>query len=483
MNFSIRSSFTGILFAALLVTPFVSAAAQDGVVPLACGDTATSFTQAAGESVVVSCPADCPDGSVWGSDIYTDDSNICTAARHAGVIDESGGVFTLLILDGLDRYKGSEQNGVTTAEWSTPWARSIAFDDAAPEVTASFVVPPLTVPMVVSTADGVFSALAPEGWAIVESELPVIANSETVVEAGAAGMSGEFPPDSFYVQVALPDTLRDAFDGDADVDVVTAIEQLIPLMEREPDTEIGTLDDFALPHAYLFTEPGVFTPEGLNGALLAVDYDGTTLVYVVGFNIDTAVAESILRQIADSAEFTAADVSGGGDLVVDGRLVFEDEADGLVFSADVPEGWVTQLSDDGAPVLASNREVALAILTNPEDGLPDDSIGVLIQMPGLMRDAFGLEPSLRGQALMDALVEPLQPAFSPPQKLAALDAPAVLMQLADDGDLPEGLQGAVLLALSDGELVTYVVLYNAPQAAMEAALTDLIATVQVSALE
>jgi hypothetical protein len=482
MDFSIRRSFSGILFAAWLVLPFMSAAAQDGVVPLGCGDTATTFTQAAGESVVVSCPADCPNGSVWGSDIYTDDSAICTAARHAGVIDDSGGVFTLLILAGLDSYKGSEQNGVTTASWTTPWPRSVAFDDAAPEEPAPFAVPPLTVPVVVETADGVFSALAPEGWATAETELPVIANSQAAVEAGAAGMSGEFPPDAFFVQVALPDTLREVFDGDADVDVVTAIEQLIPRMEREPDTEIGTLEDFAPTHAWLLTEPGVFTPEGLNGALLAVDYDGTTLVYVAGFNIDTAVAASILMQIAGSASFVASE-PGGSDLVVDGRLVFEDPADMLVLSAGVPDGWVTQLSGDGAPVLASNAVVALAIATNPEGELPDDSIGVLIQMPGLLRDSFGIDSSLRGQALMDALVEALQPLFGPPQKLPALDAPAVLMLLAETDELPEGMQGAVLLATHAGETIAYVVLYNTSQAEMEAALVDLIETVQVRALE
>jgi hypothetical protein len=108
---------------------------------------------------------------------------------------------------------------------------------------------------------------------------------------------------------------------------------------------------------------------------------------------------------------------------------------------------------------------------------------VLIQMPGLLRDSFGIDSSLRGQALMDALVEALQPLFGPPQKLPALDAPAVLMLLAETDELPEGMQGAVLLATHAGETIAYVVLYNTSQAEMEAALVDLIETVQVRALE
>ena len=56
-------------------------------------------------------------GSVWGTDIYTSDSNICVAARHAGVIGAGGGVVHVLGMGGLPGYRGSAQNGVNSSNW------------------------------------------------------------------------------------------------------------------------------------------------------------------------------------------------------------------------------------------------------------------------------------------------------------------------------------------------------------------------------
>ena len=64
------------------------------------------------------------DGRVWGSDPYTADSNICTAAVHAGLIDaEAGGTVTFEVIEGPESYEGSEANGVTTDDYG-------AFDKA-----------------------------------------------------------------------------------------------------------------------------------------------------------------------------------------------------------------------------------------------------------------------------------------------------------------------------------------------------------------
>lgn len=61
-------------------------------------------------------------GSVWGSGIYTDDSNLAAAAVHAGVLEDGEtGVVVVTILPGEEMYTGSEQNGVTSwdyGEWS-----------------------------------------------------------------------------------------------------------------------------------------------------------------------------------------------------------------------------------------------------------------------------------------------------------------------------------------------------------------------------
>jgi RNA polymerase sigma factor (sigma-70 family) len=61
-------------------------------------------------------------GSIWGSDTYTDDSDIGTAAVHAGLLKPGQtGIVQVTILPGLASYTGTRRNGVTTsayAEWT-----------------------------------------------------------------------------------------------------------------------------------------------------------------------------------------------------------------------------------------------------------------------------------------------------------------------------------------------------------------------------
>jgi hypothetical protein len=66
-------------------------------------------------------------GSVWGSDVYTDDSNIASAAVHAGLVavDESATV-TIRILPGRDSYSGTTRNGVATLDYGS-WDGSYEF--------------------------------------------------------------------------------------------------------------------------------------------------------------------------------------------------------------------------------------------------------------------------------------------------------------------------------------------------------------------
>lgn len=65
-------------------------------------------------------------GSVWGSGPYTSDSDLCTAARHAGVIGAGGGTITVLGMRGLSSYVGSEANGVRTSNWGS-YGSSVVF--------------------------------------------------------------------------------------------------------------------------------------------------------------------------------------------------------------------------------------------------------------------------------------------------------------------------------------------------------------------
>jgi hypothetical protein len=76
-------------------------------------------------TVSYDCPGPGTAGSVWGTDVYTDDSSVCTAAVHAGRITlETGGRVTIQMMPGQMMYAGSERNGVTTSDWSTPWEGS-----------------------------------------------------------------------------------------------------------------------------------------------------------------------------------------------------------------------------------------------------------------------------------------------------------------------------------------------------------------------
>jgi hypothetical protein len=57
-------------------------------------------------------------GSVWGTDIYTDDSTLATAAVHAGVLQVGQkAVIKVTVLPGEMNYLGTMRNGITTANW------------------------------------------------------------------------------------------------------------------------------------------------------------------------------------------------------------------------------------------------------------------------------------------------------------------------------------------------------------------------------
>jgi hypothetical protein len=79
---------------------------------------------------VVTCPAEMTgdEATVWGTDIYTDDSSVCLAAAHAGVITlAEGGTVQVTMLPGEDNYEGTKRNGVTTSDYGT-WGGSFSVE-------------------------------------------------------------------------------------------------------------------------------------------------------------------------------------------------------------------------------------------------------------------------------------------------------------------------------------------------------------------
>jgi hypothetical protein len=89
--------------------------------------TASSLTGPDGTTFTLSCTPGGTMHSVWGSDIYTADSSICTAAVHAGLISyERGGTVTIELRPGRPIYGNSERNGVATNSYGE-YGRSFVF--------------------------------------------------------------------------------------------------------------------------------------------------------------------------------------------------------------------------------------------------------------------------------------------------------------------------------------------------------------------
>jgi len=90
-----------------------------------CNSTGQDVQGTVGATVNGTCPAGCGAGAIWGTAVYTDDSNICSAAQHSGAITQAnGGSFLLIVTAGQSIYPASTQNGITSQEWGE-WGRSI----------------------------------------------------------------------------------------------------------------------------------------------------------------------------------------------------------------------------------------------------------------------------------------------------------------------------------------------------------------------
>lgn len=81
--------------------------------PAACPSSMLQYRGQLGTQLECTCAPVVPK-SVWGTGIYTDDSNVCTAAVHAGSIPMSGGSVIAIVLPGQASYQGSTQNGITS---------------------------------------------------------------------------------------------------------------------------------------------------------------------------------------------------------------------------------------------------------------------------------------------------------------------------------------------------------------------------------
>jgi hypothetical protein len=82
-----------------------------------------------GDQFEYDCPAGGQPDDVWGTDVYTDDSSVCTAAVHAGAITvEEGGTVLIEIRPGEDEYEASSRNGIESLGYG-PWGGSFVVVD------------------------------------------------------------------------------------------------------------------------------------------------------------------------------------------------------------------------------------------------------------------------------------------------------------------------------------------------------------------
>ena len=84
-------------------------------------------------------------GTVWGSDIYTDDSAVAAAAVHAGVLNvgETKTV-TITILPGQSSYSATTRHGITTRTWGS-WGGSYSFGEGTGSTGTAVSAPVLSV--------------------------------------------------------------------------------------------------------------------------------------------------------------------------------------------------------------------------------------------------------------------------------------------------------------------------------------------------
>lgn len=82
-----------------------------------------------GRREVLFCPPGGAAEPVWGTDVYTDDSSVCTAAIHAGLLEstEVGGRVMIEVRPDISQYLGSTRNGVTSGDWMDVWPSSFIF--------------------------------------------------------------------------------------------------------------------------------------------------------------------------------------------------------------------------------------------------------------------------------------------------------------------------------------------------------------------
>ncbi|MGB3616230.1 MAG: LCCL domain-containing protein [Elainellaceae cyanobacterium] len=92
--------------------------ATPNIPTVAWSDTAIAYQTRIGEDITLYCPTSGTPTPTWGTDRYTADSSVCSAAVHAGLITlAEGGAIAIRMMPG-DAAVASERNGIVTGSHS-----------------------------------------------------------------------------------------------------------------------------------------------------------------------------------------------------------------------------------------------------------------------------------------------------------------------------------------------------------------------------
>ena len=114
--------------AILLLLASSPALAQQHLIVADDATSAKGFRPQVGRVLTFVCPSNLkPTREIWGTDVYLDESPICTAAVHAGVLTRgTSGQVTIVMGPRAESFQGKERNGVTSLGYG-PWDSTYTF--------------------------------------------------------------------------------------------------------------------------------------------------------------------------------------------------------------------------------------------------------------------------------------------------------------------------------------------------------------------
>ncbi|HLZ34904.1 MAG TPA: LCCL domain-containing protein [Nitrospira sp.] len=113
---------------ALLLLASSPALAQQALIVADDATNAKAFRPQVGKIATFVCPAKLNSiREIWGTDVYLDESPICAAAIHAGVLmPGTSGQVTIGMGAGAQSFQGTQRNGVTSLSYG-PWDSTYSF--------------------------------------------------------------------------------------------------------------------------------------------------------------------------------------------------------------------------------------------------------------------------------------------------------------------------------------------------------------------